>query len=288
MLRDFRDLLIVLLRRLADSAARLGRSALRLVRRSRRPSPLEGGQPAPDRSGAGRLGPPRAALATLVALGAGVVGLARSRPRTAGLLGALGLLALAAVLWRKGEEPIKAVARDYLAHRRVEKWEDVLLAASAESGVDPYLLGAIMFSESSGRVGVVSSAGAMGLFQVSRITADWRSEKMGIPTPTDEELLTDPLLNARLGADNVAWLLRTYDGDELRALCAYNAGMGLMGRLTEAEGGWEEWLAIRMEDGRSDILAYAQKVLRYRDEFRDSRLLEPDDAPASERGGRVR
>ena len=90
-----------------------------------------------------------------------------------------------------------------------------------------------MHSESSGRVGVVSPRGAMGLFQLSTVTAEWRAELMGLPRPTKEQLLSDALLNARLGADNMAWLLETFDGDELRALCAYNAGTGTLKRLSD-------------------------------------------------------
>ena len=177
--------------------------------------------------------------------------------------------------WAYRHEPeIRAQARDYLAYRRIGHYADVIAAASAESGVDPYLLSAIMHAESSGRVGAVSKKGALGLFQLSVASAKWRAEVMGLPEPTREELLSDPLLNARLGANNMAWLLDTYDGDELRALCAYNAGTGKMKRLADEAGGWEAWRARGEESGRSEILAYGKKVLHYRERFRERGLFD--------------
>ena len=71
----------------------------------------------------------------------------------------------------------------------------------------------------------------------------------------------------------------TYDGDVVRALCAYNCGARKLKRLSDAAGGWEEWRAERERSGDSELLGYAQKVLRYRDEFREQNLLE---APVSE------
>ena len=109
-----------------------------------------------------------------------------------------------------------------------------------------------MVAESSGDVDAVSRAGAMGLFQLSRVTATWRAQELGIPEPSDEELLSDPLLNARLGADNIAWLLRTYDGDERRALCAYNAGARKLKLLCQAQG---ELGALAGQAGKGGRLA---------------------------------
>lgn len=206
----------------------------------------------------------------------------------------LGLVVIAIALMGLGaanlyDEPILAMrairsaasdyVRGHLAIHRVRRHADVLAAASSESGVAPELLAGIMVAESGGDVGAVSSKGAMGLFQLSRVTATWRAEELGLPAPTDEELLSDPLLNARLGADNMAWLLRTYDGDELRALCAYNAGARRLKRLTEEEGGWEAWRDGHGKAGDSPILEYAARVLRYRDEFRMRRIFadEADD-----------
>jgi len=180
------------------------------------------------------------------------------------------------------EEPVLAVAkgyargfaRDYLAFWRAREHRDLLLRASEESGVEPELLAAIMISESSGRVNALSKAKAMGLFQVSMTTAKWRAAELGLPEPTRAELLSDGELNARLGADNMAWLLASCAGDPVRALAVYNAGWGTMQRIVGQAGGWPAWKARAQVTGDSEIFNYTQKVLAYRDEFRERGLFQ--------------
>jgi soluble lytic murein transglycosylase len=181
--------------------------------------------------------------------------------------------------WHEYEQPVRAAVRDYLSFRRVEAYEDVLRVAALESEVDPCLLAAVMIAESGGRIGARSKAGALGLFQLTMVSARWRAENLGLPEPSAEDLLTDPLLNARLGADNLAWLLDTYDGDVERSLCAYNAGARRMKEITDAAGGWERWRDERARSGSSAILAYAHKVLHYRDVLFE-RGFFPEFAPA--------
>ena len=188
------------------------------------------------------------------------------------------LLGLTWVAWERAPAPVQAVKqsmRNWAYELRVAKFAEELRIAAEESGVDPYLLAGIMVAESSGQVDAVSSAGALGLFQLAPGTATWRAEKLGLETPTREELLYDPLLNARLGADNMAWLLDTYDGDVVRALCAYNCGARKLKRISEAAGGWEAWRAARERSGNSELITYARKVMHYRDAFREQGLLEP-------------
>lgn len=185
------------------------------------------------------------------------------------LLG-LSLLLVGALVWRSWrayEAPVRAAVRDYLSFRRVEHFEDVLRVAALESEVDPCLLAAVMIAESSGRLGARSSAGALGLFQLTLTSARWRASLLGLPEPSEEALLTDPLLNARLGADHLRWLLDTYEGDIERALCAYNCGPRRLKEINAAEGGWERWREARARSGTSQILAYAHRVLHYRDEL---------------------
>ena len=196
-------------------------------------------------------------------------------------LGILLILALGVgwtareVLFAPKDGPVRAAVRDYLALRRVEEHKGLLLAAAEESGVDAYLLAAVMIAESSGRLGAKSHRGALGLFQLMPTTAKWRAELLGLPAPTEEELLSDGLLNARLGADNMAWLLDTYDGDVERALVAYNLGPHRLAQYVRKAGGWESWREERLAAGNSELFGYAHKVMRYRDGFRERRILAP-------------
>ena len=136
-----------------------------------------------------------------------------------------------------------------------------------------------MIAESSGRVGARSKQDALGLFQPTLTSARWRAEVLGVPPPTEEQLLSDALLSARLGANNLAWLLDTFAGDVERALCAYNAGARRLKEVSDAAGGWELWRAEHERAGDSKLLVYAHRILRLRDELR-SRGFFPEFYPA--------
>lgn len=188
-------------------------------------------------------------------------------------LGWLGWIALDRTGVKRG---IEAAARDFVAYQRVRSYREELLFAARESGVDAYLLAGVLWVESSGRIDAVSSAGALGLFQLKPITFEWRAELMGLPIPTAEEILSDALLSARIGADNIAWLLDTYDGEVERALLAYNAGPGRLSQLEDAAGGWRAFRDARRAAGDSQLFAYADKVLRYAEMFRSDAILDAD------------
>lgn len=194
----------------------------------------------------------------------------RLRLAARGVLVLVLLAAAGALAWREYRvyrQPVRAAVRDYLAYRRVDGLADVLAAAAREAGVDPYLLAALMIVESGGRVGARSSVDALGLFQLTMTSARWRAQVMGLAPPTEEQLLSDAELNSRLGANNLAWLLDTYDGDVVRALCAYNAGARRLKEIVDAEGGWERWRVRHENAGDSQLLAYAHRVLAHRDEL---------------------
>jgi soluble lytic murein transglycosylase-like protein len=160
------------------------------------------------------------------------------------------------------------------ALHRVAGFKDEIRAASAESQVDPNLLAAILFCESSGRVGARSPKDALGLFQLRLPTARERAVVLGLPEPTEEDLLSDPLLNARLGADYFSWLLDRQGGDVERALIAYNAGPTRLAQWIAEAGDYATWRAARVAAGNSGVLAYAAKVERYRRRFREQGLFE--------------
>lgn len=153
--------------------------------------------------------------------------------------------------------------------RRVEDHAAIVRAAAAESRVDPCLLAGIMYVESRGRVDAVSSADALGLFQLKVAAAADAARRLGLPPPTRGDLLSDPLLNARLAANHVAWLYRHEGPDLERVLVAYNAGRGTLKKLITESGSFDAWRARRERDGRSETLQYARDVLRFADRFRE-------------------
>jgi len=153
--------------------------------------------------------------------------------------------------------------------RRVEGHADAIRAAALESRVDPCLLAGIMYVESRGQVDAVSSADALGLFQLKVAAAGDSAKRLKIATPTRADLLSDPVLNARLAASHVAWLYRHEGPDLERILVAYNAGRGKLKQLISDSGSFDAWRAKRDRDGRSETLQYARDVLLFADRFRD-------------------
>lgn len=189
----------------------------------------------------------------------------------------LVLLCVALVLgWFLVGEPMLAplaeAARRHTATTRTAVHRDAILAAADEADLDPELVAAIVFAESSGRVDAHSSADAFGLMQLRLPTAVEQAGKLGLPAPTPTDLLTDPALNVRLGANYFRWVLDHEEGDLERSLVAYNAGRGRLRGWIKDAGGYAAWRAARLEAGKSSTLAYAKKVLDQRDRFREAGL----------------
>lgn len=165
-------------------------------------------------------------------------------------------------------------------YRRVEARAPLLRAVADEFDLDPNLLAGVMLAESSGRVDAVSKVGALGLFQLMPPTARERAKLLGLREPTREDLLTNAELNARLGGSYLRWLLRRYRGECEPALVAYNAGPGRLDGWIKEHGSYAEWR--REREGASQVLAYARKVLAYRERFAERGVITPlyDQPPA--------
>lgn len=165
-------------------------------------------------------------------------------------------------------EPVRDVLREAVGFRRVEQYSNEIQAAALEQSLEPALIAAVVYVESTGRLSVVSEAGAMGLMQLMPAAASDAAKALGLPEPTPEELLSDAALNLRLGARHLAWTLDA-EGDDLeRALVAYNTGRGRLGRWIDEQGSYALWRKRALARGNSPTLAYAWRVLSYRDTFR--------------------
>lgn len=102
-------------------------------------------------------------------------------------------------------------------------------------GIDPALIAAVIRCESSFNPHAVSTAGAVGLMQISLPTwqeiksthHEWRS----IQNPEgDMQALFQPQINIAAGANYLHAMLRRYRGDPVKAVAAYNAGPGSVDR----------------------------------------------------------
>lgn len=104
-----------------------------------------------------------------------------------------------------------------------QKYEEYVEKYSAEYGIDPDLLFAVIKTESSFNPNAVSNADAVGLTQITPETFEWIKWKLG---ETDEDItLNDPETSVKYGAFFLSFLLNEFESSDV-ALAAYHAGRG--------------------------------------------------------------
>ncbi len=106
--------------------------------------------------------------------------------------------------------------------RMVCKYEKTIEREASRNDIDPYLLGAMIFVESSYFPRAESSAGACGLTQVIPKWTGGRETKRKKYTC---EQLKRPRTSIRVGAQVLSYSIRVYaKGDIDKGICYYNAG----------------------------------------------------------------
>jgi soluble lytic murein transglycosylase len=98
-----------------------------------------------------------------------------------------------------------------------------LYRLAGEAKVDPLLLAAIVREESGFFPYARSYRGAMGLMQLLPPTAAEMAKELKIDYQDPEDLYREEI-NLRLGTHYFAKLLKSFDGNLVMALAAYNAG----------------------------------------------------------------
>ncbi len=91
-----------------------------------------------------------------------------------------------------------------------------------EYSVNPSLVLSVIWTESKFRASAVSGAGAVGLMQLLPTTAEFVADMIDIPF--EEDKLSEPEYNIRLGIKYLDYLSGRFSGDYI--LAAYNAGEG--------------------------------------------------------------
>jgi soluble lytic murein transglycosylase len=140
-------------------------------------------------------------------------------------------------------------------------YKEAIAQVAERYHVDPYMVAAIVKTESGYDPEALSRAGAVGLMQLMPDTADWVTgldSWKGNGTP----VLTDPEDNLELGTCYLAFLLQRFGGDTRPALAAYNAGQGTVVAWVQAAGGSESFdlSDIRFPETRN----FVQRVEHYR------------------------
>lgn len=140
--------------------------------------------------------------------------------------------------------------------------EDVIRQQADEKNVDASLIAAVIYAESRFR-DQTSNAGARGLMQITPATAKEIERKSG---GTEFRLadLADPEINIRYGTFYLKLMLDRFDGNEVAALAAYNAGP------TKAERWGGPALTIEsipLEETQHYVVEVLEKRREYRERY---------------------
>jgi soluble lytic murein transglycosylase len=143
----------------------------------------------------------------------------------------------------------------------------VIRTQAAEKHLDPALVAAVIYAESKFDPRT-SPAGALGLMQILPETAAFIARRSGGIAFTTSDLAT-PAVNVAYGSWYLRYLLDHYEGAELPALAAYNAGLGEV----------DSWVAKAREEGSAltvadipypETRAYVERVLAAQSAYRST------------------
>jgi len=134
-----------------------------------------------------------------------------------------------------------------------ERLADAIIRYSGQHDHDPFLVLAVIETESSFRRSVVSSKGAVGLMQVRPFVAKAQARELNISEKEATRLL-DPATNVMIGTHYLAKMRKRF-GNLSLALEAYNRGPTKLG--------------ISIRKGHKLKKKYTARVLRSRERLMD-------------------
>lgn len=122
------------------------------------------------------------------------------------------------------------------------KYSDYIVKYSQRYDLDPYLVAAVIKTESNFEEKAKSNKNAYGLMQITVDTAEWAAEKMEI-VHFNTEMLYEPDFNIKMGCWYLDNLRDEFDDNMEVVLAAYNGGRGNV----------QKWLKNRVHstDGKS-------------------------------------
>jgi soluble lytic murein transglycosylase len=141
----------------------------------------------------------------------------------------------------------------------------VIREQATEKHLDPALIAGVIYAETKFDPRT-SSAGALGLMQILPATAGFIADRSGGVRFTTSDLAT-PRINVAYGSWYLRYLLAHYEGDEMLAVAAYNAGLANV----------DAWVAKARSEGRAltvadipfpETQAYVRRVMRAQAEYR--------------------
>jgi soluble lytic murein transglycosylase len=144
-------------------------------------------------------------------------------------------------------------------------FEETLRAETARNGLDPALVAALIWQESTFDPSAVSAAGARGLMQIMPPTG--RELARGLRLRYRIDMLHEPDRGIQMGTRYLRRMVDGFGGRVDKALAAYNAGPSRVGSWARARPGQtpEEFIeGIPFHETRS----YVMTILANREHYR--------------------
>jgi soluble lytic murein transglycosylase len=111
-----------------------------------------------------------------------------------------------------------------LAQRFPMPFRRDVTSRARDIGLDPAYVYGLIRQESRFIMDARSGVGASGLMQLMPATASWVAKKIG--EPYGHGMITDRILNIKLGTSYLKLVLDDFEGSQAMAAAAYNAGPG--------------------------------------------------------------
>src|SRR5580698_7650679 len=184
----------------------------------------------------------------------------RRRRRTLGALVGIALVAVIGVMISRVDHAVNELALPLGD-------ASVIREQAAAKHLDPALIAAVIYAETKFEPRT-SSAGAEGLMQIEPETEKFLAKLSGGYRFTTSDLAT-PSVNVAYGSYYLRYLLEHYDGDEMLAVAAYNAGLANVDRWVakaRAEGGHLTVATIPFPETQ----AYVERVLSAQQDYRSA------------------
>ncbi|MDL2237277.1 lytic transglycosylase domain-containing protein [Christensenellaceae bacterium OttesenSCG-928-K19] len=147
------------------------------------------------------------------------------------------------------------------------EYEELIVQYSDEFGLDPYMVAAVIYTESGFDASAVSRSGAIGLMQIMPETGEWIAGKFDINNFKDN-MLFDPQTNIRFGCWYLGFLEERFEGDNRLVWAAYNAGHNRVNQ-------WLDDPAVSLDGKRLDNIPieetkqYVEKVEKAHQRYKE-------------------
>jgi soluble lytic murein transglycosylase len=110
----------------------------------------------------------------------------------------------------------------------------LIMEYANKNQIDPYLVAAIIRTESKFDSKAESAKGARGIMQLMPETASWAAHRMGIKHFNTNQLF-DPETNIKIGCWYLANLSKEFKGNHVLVIASYNGGRGNVKNWLESE-----------------------------------------------------